>query len=67
MNRQNKPAYNPQAIKRVEDFFGKFNKKPFRTLGEELAESGPDAVIVAIGAQRALSAKASETPERAAQ
>jgi hypothetical protein len=53
--RENNPVYNPEATKSVDDFFSRFNKRPFKTLGDELSERGPDALIAAFGAQMALS------------
>jgi hypothetical protein len=51
---ENNPIYNPEAVQRFKEFFGKINKGPVVTLGQELAESAPDAVLVALGARAGL-------------
>lgn len=51
--KQNNPVHNPQACREVDEFFGKINRWPFRSLGDELDEAGPDAIIVALGASAA--------------
>jgi hypothetical protein len=38
---QNNPIQDPEALKRLDKFFSKSNKRPFRTLGEELGRSRP--------------------------
>jgi hypothetical protein len=50
-NSQNKPADNPGALRDIQQFFSKINRRKVRTLGDRLAEDGPEAVIVALGVQ----------------
>jgi len=60
MQPKTKPADNPEALRGITEFFSKINRKKVRTLGDRLAESGPDAVVVALGVSRA----SQEAPSR---
>lgn len=61
-------SYLSPGVRRLQELAQKFNRSAdYRGIGASLGGPGSDAVIMAVGAQRALSTKASETPERAAQ
>jgi hypothetical protein len=48
---QKNAAANLAAFYRNREYFNKFNKGPIKSMGQFLDESGPDAVIVAMGIQ----------------
>ena len=48
---QKNAAAELAAIRRLQKFSEKFNKVPVKGMGQYLDESGPDAVIVAMGIQ----------------
>jgi hypothetical protein len=48
---QKNAAANLAAFHSNQEFFNKFNKGPIKSMGQYLDESGPDAVIVAMGIQ----------------
>jgi hypothetical protein len=52
---QTNSVHTTDADRRFDALASKFSKRPFKGMGEELAEGGPDALIVAVGALRALS------------